>query len=33
MNVIVQLGARLIADAPTLWQEALEDYRADDVGG
>ncbi|MCE3019173.1 MAG: adenosine kinase [Pirellula sp.] len=33
MNVIVQVGARLIADAPTLWQEALEDYRADDVGG
>lgn len=33
MNVISQVGARLAADAPTLWQEALEDYRADDVGG
>ncbi len=33
MHVITQIGARLIEDAPTLWQDALEDYRADDVGG
>ena len=33
MNVISQVGARLAADAPTLWREAVGDYRADDVGG
>lgn len=33
MNVISQVGARLTADAGTLWREAVDDYRADDVGG
>jgi sugar/nucleoside kinase (ribokinase family) len=33
MHVITQVGARLLGDAPTLWAEAIEDYRADDVGG
>ena len=33
MKVITQVGARLIGDAQTFWQEALDDYRADDVGG
>jgi sugar/nucleoside kinase (ribokinase family) len=33
MNVITQVGARLQQDAKSLWEEALEDKRADDVGG
>lgn len=33
MNVITQVGARLQQDAKSLWEEALEDRRANDVGG
>jgi sugar/nucleoside kinase (ribokinase family) len=33
MNVITQVGARLQQEAKALWEEALEDRRADDVGG
>jgi sugar/nucleoside kinase (ribokinase family) len=33
MNVITQVGARLQLDAKPLWEEALEDRRASDVGG
>lgn len=33
MNVITQVGARLQQDAKALWEEGLEDRRADDVGG
>lgn len=33
MNVITQVGARLQNDAKSLWEEALEDRRAGDVGG
>jgi len=33
MNVIKQVGARLQKDAKALWEEGLEDHRADDVGG
>ena len=33
MNVITQVGARLQQDAKALWEEGLEDHRADDVGG
>ena len=33
MNVITQVGARLQKDAKALWEEGLEDWRADDVGG
>jgi sugar/nucleoside kinase (ribokinase family) len=33
MNVITQVGARLQQDAKSLWEEAFEDRRADDVGG
>ena len=33
MNVITQVGARLQKDAKTLWEDGIEDFRADDVGG
>ncbi len=33
MNVITQVGARLQKDAKSLWEEGLDDHRADDVGG
>ena len=33
MNVITQIGARLQQDAKALWEEGLDDHRADDVGG
>jgi sugar/nucleoside kinase (ribokinase family) len=33
MNVITQVGARLQQDAKSLWEDALEDGRANDVGG
>jgi hypothetical protein len=33
MNVITQVGARLQQDAKSLWEDAMEDGRANDVGG
>jgi sugar/nucleoside kinase (ribokinase family) len=33
MNVITQVGARLHQDAKSLWDDALSDHRANDVGG
>jgi len=33
MNVITQVGARLQQDAKSMWEDALQDSRASDVGG